>query len=35
LPRIVVRFVSKLKEAIRDMTERLQERDLPGEIVPE
>jgi DNA-binding transcriptional LysR family regulator len=33
LPRIVVRFVSNLKEAVEEMAVRLQERQLPGEVV--
>lgn len=34
MPRIVVRFVGKLKEAVGEMAELLRERLLPGEAVP-
>jgi len=33
LPRIVVRFVSKLKDAVGDMASQLRDRQLPGNVV--
>jgi DNA-binding transcriptional LysR family regulator len=33
LPRIVVRFVSKLKEAVGDMANQLRDRQLPGNVI--